>query len=216
MKPGERRERLARARLYVVSDAREREGDLAEFLAEILDAGVDIIQLREKDAEVADLLRWGEVFREAAARNRALFVLNERPDVALGLDADGVHLGQDDMAMDEARGFVGPNVLLGLSTHAPSQWDGAPPEADYLCAGPVWETPTKPGRPAAGLDYVRYAATSGETRPWFAIGGINESNLGECVGAGARRIVVVRAVTDAGDPSLAVRTLAERVKIWTP
>jgi thiamine-phosphate pyrophosphorylase len=207
MKPSERKERLARSRLYVVTDAREQQGDLAEFLAEILDAGVDIIQLREKDAEVADLLRWGEVFREAAARNGALFILNDRPDVALALDADGVHVGQEDLSAYETRRFMGPAVIVGLSTHSPEQWDSAPPEADYLCAGPVWETPTKPGRPAAGLDYVRYAATSGETRPWFAIGGIDQSNLGEVVAAGATRIVVVRAVTEAIDAAAAVRGL---------
>lgn len=209
MKPGDRRERLARSRLYVVTDAREQQDDLAEFLAEILDAGVDIIQLREKDAEVADLLRWGEIFREAAARNGALFILNDRPDVALALDADGVHLGQEDMPLDEARAFLGADAVLGLSTHAPSQWGSAPPEADYLCAGPVWETPTKPGRPAAGLEYVRYAAASGEARPWFAIGGIDTGNLGEVVAAGGNRIVVVRAVTDARDPRSAAKALRE-------
>jgi len=207
MRPGERRERLARSHLYVVTDARENQGDLAEFLGDILDAGVDVIQLREKDAEVADLLRWGEIFREAAARNGALFILNDRPDVALALDADGVHLGQEDMPLDEARAFVGRAAILGLSTHSPQQWDAAPPEADYLCAGPVWETPTKPGRPAAGLDYVRYAAKSGGTRPWFAIGGINDGNLSEVLDAGATRIVVVRAVTEAAHPATAVRRL---------
>ncbi len=207
MKPADRRERLARSSLYVVTGAREQQGDLAEFLAEILDAGVDIIQLREKDAEVADLLRWGEIFREAAARNGALFILNDRPEVALALDADGVHLGQEDAPLDEARAILGGNAILGLSTHTPDQWDAAVPEADYLCAGPVWETPTKPGRPAAGLEYVRYAAKSGETRPWFAIGGINEGNLQQIQEAGVRRIVVVRAVTEASDPRSAVAAL---------
>ena len=211
MMPGERRERLARSRLYVVTDAREQRGDLAEFLAEILDAGVDIIQLREKEAEVSDLLRWGEVFREAAARNGALFILNDRPDVALALDADGLHLGRDDLPLDEARAFMGPDAILGLSTHSPQQWDSAAPEADYLCAGPVWETPTKPGRPAAGLEYVRHAAKSGEKRPWFAIGGIDPTNLPDVLDAGATRIVVVRAVTEAPDPSTAVRSLRERL-----
>jgi thiamine-phosphate pyrophosphorylase len=207
MKPGERRDRLARSRLYVVTDARKQRGDLAEFLAEILDAGVDIIQLREKEAEVSDLLRWGEVFREAAARNGALFILNDRPDVALALDADGLHLGQEDLPLDEARAFMGPDTILGQSTHSPQQWDSAAPEADYLCAGPVWETPTKPGRPAAGLDYVRYAAKSGESRPWFAIGGIDGGNLSQVMDAGATRIVVVRAVTEAGVPAEAAAGL---------
>jgi thiamine-phosphate pyrophosphorylase len=211
MKRGERRERLARSRLYVVTDAREQRGDLAEFLAEILDAGVDIIQLREKEAEVSDLLRWGEVFREAAARNGALFILNDRPDVALALDADGLHLGQEDLALDEARAFMGPDAILGLSTHSPRQWDSSAPEADYLCAGPVWETPTKPGRPAAGLDYVRYAAKSGEKRPWFAIGGIDATNLPEVLEAGATRIVVVRAVTEAGVPAEAAAGLVRQL-----
>lgn len=208
MKPTERRERLARSRLYVVTDAREQQGDLAEFLAEILDAGVDIIQLREKDAEVADLLKWGELFREAAARNGALFILNDRPDVALALDADGVHLGQEDLSLDEARALMGADAILGLSTHSPQQWDSAAPEADYLCAGPVWETPTKPGRPAAGLDYLRYAAKSGEKRPWFAIGGIDQTNLSEVIAAGAARVVVVRSVTNAADPAAAVVALS--------
>jgi thiamine-phosphate pyrophosphorylase len=208
MKPGERRDRLARSRLYVVTDAREEQGDLAEFLAEILDAGVDIIQLREKDAEVADLLKWGELFREAAARNGALFILNDRPDVALALDADGVHLGQDDLPIHEARAIMGADAILGLSSHSPLQWDSAPPEADYLCAGPVWETPTKPGRPAAGLDYVRYAATSGERRPWFAIGGIDVDNIAQILEAGASRIVVVRAVAAASTPRVAVEALS--------
>ena len=207
MKPADRRERLARSHLYVVTDAREQQGDLAEFLGEILDAGVDMVQLREKDAEVADLLSWGEVFREAAARNGALFILNDRPEVALALDADGVHLGQDDAPLDEARAILGTDAILGLSTHTPDQWTGAPPEADYLCAGPVWETPTKPGRPAAGLDYVRYAAKSGERRPWFAIGGINESNLQQVQEAGANRIVVVRAISEASEPRSAVASL---------
>jgi thiamine-phosphate pyrophosphorylase len=169
---------------------------------------VDIIQLREKEAEVADLLRWGEVFREAAARNGALFILNDRPEVALALDADGLHLGQEDLPLDEARAIMGGEAILGLSTHSPQQWDSALPEADYLCAGPVWETPTKPGRPAAGLDYVRYAATSGEKRPWFAIGGIDGNNLSEVLGAGASRIVVVRAVAEALDPAGAVKALS--------
>jgi thiamine-phosphate pyrophosphorylase len=144
-------------------------------------------------------------------RNGALFILNDRPDVALALDADGVHLGQEDMPLDEARAFMGPDAILGLSTHSPQQWDGAAPEADYLCAGPVWETPTKPGRPAAGLEYVRYAATSGERRPWFAIGGINPDNLSQVLDAGAGRIVVVRAVAESIDPGEDVRYLTSRI-----
>ena len=208
MKPSERRERLATARLYVVTGPRP---DLGEFLDAILGAGVDVVQLREKDAEDGDLLRWGETFREAAERHGALFIVNDRPDVAFALDADGVHLGQNDLPQRVAREILGDDAIIGLSTHSPEQWDAAAPEADYLCIGPVWETPTKPGRPAAGLDAVRYAAPSGETRPWFAIGGITEGNLPDVLDAGASRIVVVRAVTTAADPAATARTLVDRL-----
>jgi thiamine-phosphate pyrophosphorylase len=201
VKPSERRERLAAARLYVVTGNRP---DLAEFLDAILGAGVDVVQLREKEAEAGDLLRWGETFREAAERHGALFIVNDRPDVAFALGADGIHLGQDDLPPRVAREILGEDAIIGLSTHSPEQWDTAPDEADYLCIGPVWETPTKPGRPAAGLDAVRHAAASAETRPWFAIGGITEDNLPEVLDAGATRIVVVRAVTEASQPSKAV------------
>jgi thiamine-phosphate pyrophosphorylase len=204
VRPTERRDRLERARLYVVTGVRD---DLSDFLETILGAGVDIVQLREKEAEAGDLLRWGQAFREACQRHGALFIVNDRPDVALALDADGVHLGQNDLPPALAREILGPEAMIGLSTHAPEQWDAADPQADYLCAGPVWETPTKPGRPAAGLDYVRYAAKSGERRPWFAIGGIATDNLPEVVEAGASRIVVVRAVTETDDPADAVRRL---------
>jgi thiamine-phosphate pyrophosphorylase len=200
------RERLARARLYVVTDARRAQGDLGGFLGAILGAGVDVIQLREKEAEAGDLLRWGAEFREAARDHGALFVLNDRPDVARELGADGVHVGQNDLSPAAARRIMGPDAIVGLSTHTPAELDAAPAEADYLCAGPVWETPTKPGRPAAGLAHLRHAAANAG-RAWFAIGGITPENLPEVVAAGARRIVVVRAVTRAGDPAAAVRQL---------
>ncbi len=172
----------------------------------MLGAGVDVVQLREKDADAADLLRWGAVFHAATARHGALFVVNDRPDLALALEADGVHLGQEDVPVEVARRILGPDAVIGLSTHAPGQLAAAPPEADYLSVGPVWETPTKPGRPAAGLGYVRHAARHAD-RPWFAIGGIDAGNLAEVVGAGATKIVVVRAVTEADDPAAAVGRL---------
>jgi thiamine-phosphate pyrophosphorylase len=180
---------------------------MGEFLDAILGAGVDVIQLREKEAEAGDLLRWGETFRDAADRHGALFIVNDRPDVAFALEADGVHLGQNDLPPRLAREVLGDEAIIGLSTHSPAQWDAAAPEADYLCIGPVWETPTKPGRPAAGLDAVRHATASGELRPWFAIGGITERNLLEVLDAGARRIVVVRAVVESRDPRMAVARL---------
>jgi len=203
-----RRERLARSRLYVVTDARRSRGDLEEFLEAVLVAGTDIIQLREKDAEGGELLRWGEAFAAAARRHGALFIMNDRPDVAVALEADGVHVGQNDLPPAVTRRLVGTAMLIGLSTHSEGQLRGASPQADYVCVGPVHETPTKPGRPAVGVDLVRMAAAH-EQRPWFAIGGIDQETLGPVVSAGARRIVVVGALTEALDPAKAVRGLLE-------
>ena len=200
------RERLDRARLYVVTDARQGRGDLEEFLDAILTAGTDIIQLREKDAEAGDLLRWGAVFAEAARRHGALFVVNDRPDVALALKADGVHVGQNDLPVGFVRSVVGEEMLIGLSTHDETQLSSAPAQADYVCVGPIEQTPTKPGRAATGLALVR-AAALGERRPWFAIGGVDVRTLPAVVDAGARRVVVVRAVTEALDPAEAVASL---------
>ncbi|MCA1727204.1 MAG: thiamine phosphate synthase, partial [Actinobacteria bacterium] len=199
-----RRERLARSRLYVVTDARADRGDLTTFLEAILRAGADIVQLRDKQAEAGDLLQWGRTFADATSAHGALFVLNDRPDVAAIARADGVHVGQNDLTPAQTRRFVGADALIGLSTHAPEELTEADPEADYLCAGPVWETPTKPGRAAAGLEPVRHAARVAQ-RPWFAIGGITADNLTEVVAAGARRVVVARAVTEAPDPGQAIR-----------
>jgi thiamine-phosphate pyrophosphorylase len=201
-----RRERLGRSRLYVVTGARQARGDLSEFLEAILEAGVDIVQLREKEAEAGRLLRWGEAFREAAHRHRALFVVNDRPDVALALDADGVHLGQDDLPVGRVRDLFGPDLLIGLSTHGVEQLRAVSGDTDYLSVGPIHPTPTKEGRPAIGLGPVRVAGQE-ERRPWFGIGGIDVNTVSEVVEAGATRIVVVRAVTEAPDPAEAVRVL---------
>jgi thiamine-phosphate pyrophosphorylase len=208
MEPTARRARLDASRLYVVTGARQAQGDLPEFLDAILGAGVDIVQLREKEAEAGDLLRWGEVFAEAAQRHGALFTVNDRPDVALALGADGVHVGQNDLPPGVAREILGPDAIVGLSCHSADQLDAAPDEADYVTAGPIHATPTKPGRPGTGLDVIRHAAAT-VTRPWFAIGGIDPSTLPDAVEAGARRIVVVRAVTEAADPAEAVASLLE-------
>jgi len=214
----DRRERLARARLYLVTDARETRGDLEAFLDGVLSAGVDIVQLREKNAEAGDLVRWSSAFRAAADRHDALFVLNDRPDVALAVGADGVHVGQNDLPPAVVRTIVGPDLVVGLSTHSPSEYDAAESDADYLCAGPVYATPTKPGRPATGLESVDHAASReagrSETRPWFAIGGIDPETLPEVMAAGASRVVVVRAITGAADPVEAVgRLLAKLVRV---
>ncbi len=205
-----RRERLGRARVYVVSGARTGEGDLPAFLDAILGAGADIVQLREKDAEAGDLLAWGAVFAEAAGRHRALFAVNDRPDVAMALEADAVHAGQNDLPVEVVRRLVGPDMLIGLSTHDARQLASADPAADYLSVGPVYATPTKPGRPATGLELVRAAARN-PSRPWFAIGGIETTTVTDVVRAGARRICVVRAVTNASDPARAVAELRSRL-----
>jgi thiamine-phosphate pyrophosphorylase len=211
--PGDgRRERLARARLYVVTGARREQGDLGAFLAAVLDAGADIVQLREKDAEAGDILRWSQGFRAAADRHGALFVINDRPDVAVASGADGVHLGQNDLPPAWARRVVGPDMLIGLSTHSPAEFDAAAPEADYLCVGPLFATPTKPGRAATGLEIVTHAASRArdgtEQRPWFAIGGVDVASLPGVGAAGATRVVVVRAAAGP-DPGAAVSALVE-------
>ena len=202
----DRRERLARSRLYVVTDARSDRGDLEDFLGAILQAGTDIVQLREKDAEAGDLLRCAKTFRDAADQHDALFIVNDRPDVALAAEADGVHVGQNDVPPHVARKILGADAVVGLSCHSAAQLDAAPVEADYVTAGPVHETPTKPGRPASGLGVVEHAARTAR-RPWFAIGGINGDTLPAVVAGGAERIVVVRAVTEARDPGAAARAL---------
>jgi thiamine-phosphate pyrophosphorylase len=206
--------RLADARLYLCTDARELQGDLAWFLHDVLSNGVDIIQLRQKGLEAGPELRYLEIFRKACAAHGALLAVNDRADIAAVAGADVLHLGQDDLWCGDARRFIGPDRLIGLSTHDEAQALAAStePAADYFCAGPVWPTPTKPGRPAPGLGLVRYAASLGTTRPWFAIGGIDEQNLDEVLEAGARRIVVVRAITEADEPGAAAARLAARLR----
>ncbi len=205
-----RRERLERARLYVVTGARQVEADLPTFLAAVLEAGADVIQLREKDAEAGDILRWSEVFRDAADRHDALFVVNDRADLAVASGADGLHLGQNDLPPSWARQLAGPDMIIGLSTHSAAEFDAGDPEADYLCVGPLYATPTKPGRPATGLELVNHAAARSrdglERRPWFAIGGIDRTSFPSVIAAGAERIVVVRAAAGP-DPGASVKVL---------
>jgi thiamine-phosphate pyrophosphorylase len=196
------RERLRRARLYLVVEAAAE-----HVLPAALRGGVDMVQLRDKRADDDAILAAAARFRSICDEHGALFWLNDRPDLALAAKADGVHVGQDE-PVAEVREQVGDSLLIGLSTHSPAQFDAAlRSEADQLSVGPVWETPTKEGRPAAGLSYVRYAAEHGGDRPWFAIGGITLENVAEVVAAGARRIVVVRAIRDAADPEAAAAEL---------
>jgi thiamine-phosphate pyrophosphorylase len=207
-------DRLASARLYLCTDVREPQGDLPRFLDEVLGNGVDIVQLRQKGLEAAQELRYLEVFREACGTHGALLAVNDRADVAYAAGADILHLGQDDLPVVLARQLIGPAPIIGLSSHAAAETSAAAaePAADYFCAGPVWPTPTKPGRPAPGLDLVRYAAGLDTSRPWFAIGGIDEGNLDQVLAAGATRIVVVRVLTEAADPGAVAARLAARLR----
>ncbi len=217
------RARLAQARLYLCVDARERQGDLPEFLDAVLGAGVDVVQLRQKGLEAAQELAFLEVFRDKAAKHGALFAVNDRADLAYAAGADVLHLGQDDLPVPVARQLIGPGPIIGRSSHAEPETAEAAgaPGVDYFCTGPVWPTPTKPGRPAPGLPLVRYAATLDQAshqtpRPWYAIGGIDLGNLDEVLAAGARRVVVVRALTDAADPAAAAAEFARRLAVALP
>ena len=172
-----------------------------------------MVQLRDKQASDERLLASASRLRSLCSDAGALFWLNDRPDLAVAADADGVHVGQDDMPVSEARSVVGPERLVGLSTHSPDQLEAAlESDADQLSVGPVWATPTKEGRLAAGLEYVRHAAAVAGERPWFAIGGIDPGNVVDVIEAGARRVVVVRAIRDAADPEAAARELRAQLR----
>ncbi|MEU2393684.1 thiamine phosphate synthase [Streptomyces sp. NPDC007369] len=205
---------LSDARLYLCTDARKRQGDLPEFLDAVLAGGVDIVQLRDKGMEAAEELDHLRVFAEAARRHGKLLAVNDRADVAHAIGSDVLHLGQGDIPVPAARAILSGGVLIGRSCHAESEVDAAAaePGVDYFCTGPCWPTPTKPGRPAPGLGLVRYAASLQQDRPWFAIGGIDAGNLDEVLDAGATRVVVVRALTEASDPGAAAADLARRIR----
>ena len=205
---------LQHARLYLCTDSRSRTGDLAEFLDVVLANGVDVVQLREKGLEAREELRLLEIFAAAAERYGALWAVNDRADVARAAGAPILHLGQDDLPVAAAREIVGEEVLIGRSTHSPQQADAArdEPGVAYYCCGPTWTTPTKPGRPAAGPELLEHAAAHQDDRPWFAIGGIESlERLDEVIARGARRAVVVRAVTEAEDPGAAAAAFATRL-----
>jgi len=214
-------ERLASASLYLCTDARRERGDLAEFAEAALAGGVDIIQLRDKGSpgeqqfgplEARQELDALEVLADAARRHNALLAVNDRADIAVASGADVLHLGQDDLPLAIARDIIGRRPLIGRSTHDATQTVAAVTEAvDYFCVGPCWPTPTKPGRPAPGLDLVRTTAELATDKPWFAIGGIDEQRLPEVLAAGAHRIVVVRAITGAEDPTATAQRLKARL-----
>ena len=207
----DRRARLADARLYLCTPDRP---DLAAFLDAVLAGGVDIVQLRAKGIEARRELELCAVLAAAAERHGALWSVNDRADVALASGTDVLHLGQDDLPVPAARAIVGPDPLIGRSTHDEQQVSAAAgePGVDYFCVGPTWPTPTKPGRPAPGLALTRFTAALAPTRPWFAIGGIDLTNLDQVLAAGAQRVVVVRALTEAADPGAVARELAQRLR----
>lgn len=208
----DRRARLQAARLYLVCGLpgeKPDAGQLPDLLRSAVAGGVEIFQLREKRLADDELTAVANATQALCERIGALFIVNDRPAVAAESGADGIHVGQEDMPVAEVREMVGPDMLLGLSTHTPEEIDAADPElVDYIGVGPVHETPTKEGRPAVGPELVRYAAEHAPV-PFFAIGGLNAGNLGEVIDAGATRAVVLRAIAEATDPEAAARELRD-------
>ena len=211
------RKRLDASLLYLCTDARTERGDLAEFTDAALAGGVDIVQLRDKGLEAREEIAALEVMREACERHGALLAVNDRADIARAVRADVLHLGQRDLPVPMARDIIGADPVIGRSNNDADAAASSAQEAgsDYFCVGPTWATPTKPGRPAAGLSLVERAAALGADRPWFAIGGIDATNSYAVLEAGARRVVVVRAITEAEDPRAAAAALRERLTART-
>ena len=205
----DRRTRLRDARLYLVCDLRPGGRPLADVLPAALAGGVDVVQLRDKQAGRDELLAGAAIARGLCDEAGALLILNDHPELVQESGADGCHVGQDDMPAAAARALAGADALVGQSTHFPDEVHGAA-DADYIGVGPVYATPTKAGRPAVGLELVGYAAEHAR-RPWFAIGGIDATTVADVVAAGAQRIAVVRAIGDAADPEAAAAELAAAV-----
>lgn len=205
-------ERLSRARLYLISNCRPAGGSLEQLLNAALSAGVDIVQLRDKEATPSELIVAASKTRDLCSEHGALLIVNDSPQLALTCAADGVHLGQEDMALTTARKIVGEDILIGHSTHSQEQIElaGEGGLCDYIGVGPVFATPTKPTYEPVGLELVRFAAERA-TLPFFAIGGINSSNIGQVINAGAERVAVVRAVTEARNPAAAASELLQSV-----
>ncbi len=209
----ERRARLAAAHLYLVCGADPDGSELPTLLRAAIAGGVDIVQLREKhlpDEELASVAKAAHILCEQLD---TLLIVNDRPWVAREAEADGVHVGQDDIPTTEVRELVGPDMLVGLSTHTPDQIDAVDASVvDYIGVGPIHETPTKPGRPAVGEQLIRYAAVNSPV-PFFAIGGLDVGNVGQALDAGATRVCVLRAIAAAIDPETAARALREQIDV---
>jgi thiamine-phosphate pyrophosphorylase len=211
-----RRRAIAAARLYFVCEARPAGEGPRALLDAALRGGADLIQLREKHLSDGELVAAARPFREAARAHGALFILNDRPDLVARCEADGVHVGQDDVPVAEARALAGPGAVVGLSTHSPQEIDLAcrasgDARPDQISVGPIWATPTKEGRPPTGLGLIEHAARAA-TIPWFAIGGIDLGTVSDVAAAGAERIVVVRAIRNADDPEATARGLREALE----
>ncbi len=207
----ERVRRLDSARLYFVCDGLSSRDERRRVFGGALEAGAEIIQLRDRGRPTSALLELGVELRALADEYGALFFVNDDPDLAARLGADGVHVGQDDLAVALARVRAGDGAVVGLSTHRPAELDAAEASRgasrpDYISVGPLYATPTKPGRAATGLSYARYAATEATLR-WFAIGGLDLSTCAEVIAIGARRMAVVRAIRDAANPADAASQL---------
>jgi thiamine-phosphate pyrophosphorylase len=207
------RTRLADARLYLCTDARQDTGDLEPFLHAALEGGVDVVQLRDKSLEAAREVELHALVARVAAEHGALWAVNDRADIARLTGAPVVHMGQGDLPSGAVQTLLGDGPVLGRSTHSLDQalTAEADPRVDYFCVGPVWATPTKPGRTAVGVDLVRDVAAKDPATPWFAIGGVDEARLDQVLDAGARRVVVVRAITQADDPRAAAAGLRRRI-----
>ena len=204
-----RRVWLERSHLYLVCDPKPGGGEPEEILRPALQGGVDIVQLRDSARDERELVDAGNVFRRLCDAYDALFIVNDDPEIAIACAADGVHLGQSDMDPAEARKVLGADAVIGLSTHSPEQIEKAE-GVDYIGVGPIYRTPTKPDAEPVGLELVRFAADNASV-PFFAIGGIDASNVSEVAAAGATRVAVVRAIRDAVDPGAAARTLKARI-----
>jgi thiamine-phosphate pyrophosphorylase len=205
----DRRALLRAARLYLVCGANPDGGELPTLLRGAIAGGVDIVQLREKHLPNEELASVAKAARVLCEHLGALLIVNDRPWVAREAGADGIHVGQDDIPAAEVRELVGPDMLIGVSTHSPEQIDAIDASVvDYIGVGPIHETPTKPGRPAVGVELIRYAAAHAPV-PFFAIGGLDAGNLAAALDAGATRVCVLRAIAAAEDPQSAARALRE-------
>lgn len=195
---------LATRRLYLCVPARE---DMSTFLRAVLRGGVDVVQLRDKELPQADQLRWCELMRPICTDYGVPFIVNDSPELAADAGADGVHVGQEDVSVARCRELLGPDAIVGLSTHSTDEFDRALEEdASYFSAGPIEPTPTKVGRAGTGVGYA-VASQARSRRPVFVTGGVNAENVASLVAAGLRHFVVVRALTESQSPEESARAL---------